>query len=445
MSVQSLRRNLLYCGYEDMTDYLKDSPLHRYIYKRLLEIRPRYAIETPIIRIFNEIYYQCLNAQSDRNPGLDIKERYFDEEVRWLGSYTAADLVMCFVWAFMKNKCELSFNDECFVDGLYPVISHSDFMGETNELADFIQRENIFLPYKFEPMPCPTTEMPEYHLVMEHNEVTGFEAFMMHLFGGPKFTRCVNPWQEVTDNYNHKVIEWLVLLYKSYEEQMNLARMIEDSFFEGDKEDHAAFMDRLKESIANGVYLEEGMSKNHMRRVRVSVDPDEDYDRMFAAGYNQTMEEAENDKEEQYKQERDTLKYQLEQLKKNYESDLESIEAKYQKEIAVLKEDLAKQSDDSYKEVTVKNTVPDELYMTINEIVSDAKEWFHESGASELTNMLYRYVKNHQYYTNDDLWEQIASIIPAIEKRTAPQQSISVNNADQVNINPHQVHNHPKD
>jgi flagellar biosynthesis GTPase FlhF len=226
---------------------------------------------------------------------------------------------------------------------------------------------------------------------------------------------------------------------------MNLARMNEDSFFEGDKEDHAAFMDRLKESIAIGVYLEEGMSKNHMRRVRVSVDPDEDYDRMFAAGYNQTMEEAENDKEEQYKQERDTLKYQLEQLKKNYESDLESIEAKYQKEIAVLKEDLAKQSDDSYKEVTVKNTVPDELYMTINEIVSDAKEWFHESGASELTNMLYRYVKNHQYYTNDDLWEQIASIIPAIEKRTAPQQSISVNNADQVNINPHQVHNHLKD
>jgi hypothetical protein len=97
------------------------------------------------------------------------------------------------------------------------------------------------------------------------------------------------------------------------------------------------------------------------------------------------------------------------------------------------------------KEDTDTVEVPEELYMTIDEIVSDAKEWFHESGASELTNMLYRYIRKHRYHENTELWDKIESIIPAVEKRTAPQTLVDMPYVSQVNINPHEVNNHVKE
>ena len=51
MTASELQRNLIFSGYSDVTDYLKNSPVNRFLYKRLLEILPLAEIETPVVTI----------------------------------------------------------------------------------------------------------------------------------------------------------------------------------------------------------------------------------------------------------------------------------------------------------------------------------------------------------------------------------------------------------
>ena len=44
MNASELNRQLLFYGYSEVTDYLKNSPLNRYIYKKFLTILPEYGI-----------------------------------------------------------------------------------------------------------------------------------------------------------------------------------------------------------------------------------------------------------------------------------------------------------------------------------------------------------------------------------------------------------------
>lgn len=104
MTSSELHRKLLYCGYSEVTDYLRNSPMHRFLYKQLLVLRPKLKIDTSILTIFNELHYQCLKVQYDRNPGLDVKKRYIEEEIEWLGSINAADLVFSLVLAMLKKR-----------------------------------------------------------------------------------------------------------------------------------------------------------------------------------------------------------------------------------------------------------------------------------------------------------------------------------------------------
>ena len=100
----------------------------------------------------------------------------------------------------------------------------------------------------------------------------------------------------------------------------------------------------------------------------------------------------------------------------------------------------AKQTNAVHKNVSI----PKGFSLSISEIADDAKTWFHKSGASELTNMLYRFARKQQNM-DEDLWKLIDSIVPAVEKRTAPNQTINIPTAQQVNINPKEVVNHTKE
>lgn len=47
MNASELSRQLLFYGYDEVTDYLKNSPLNRYIYKKFLTLLPEYGITVP--------------------------------------------------------------------------------------------------------------------------------------------------------------------------------------------------------------------------------------------------------------------------------------------------------------------------------------------------------------------------------------------------------------
>ena len=441
MNASELSRKLLYCGYSDVTDYLKRGPVERFLYKRLIEIVPMAEIDVPVVNILNELYYQCARIQYDHTPGTNVQKRYLEESAAWLDSVSASQLVFCLVRAFLKRKRKLSFNEECFDQSLCPFLNACMFLGLAKDLVHFMELNRIFAPEEFETMTCPIYQLPEkigneYYYYHKRPFSIWFKRYFGQIVE-PE-TIVVNPWAEVTDNYSYSVIESYIKLYHLKEEQLELLKRIEKSCNDDDRTAHSDDFSRIRSNISSDEYL-------HIERVTdYGYDSQEEYDLMFAAGYNQTMEEAGNDKEEQYKQERDTFKYQLDQLKKNYESDLARLESEYQKEIEQLKEELAQESKEQAKVTTEDSTQTNELTFTVTEIANDAKQWFHESGALEITNLLYRLAKKHQNY-DDGLWDLIGSITPAVERRTTPHQTVEIPHAGQVNISPQQVNNYSKE
>lgn len=281
MSPSELRRKLLYCGHSDVMDYLTNSPLHQYIYKQLLEQRYQHHIDTPVLTILNEVYFQCVNVQCDRNPGLDVRHRYLIEEANYLGAYDDAQLVFCVVWAFMKSKGNLSFSEECFMSGICQYIVGGRFDNFTDSLIHFIQDEDIILPNQFDPMPCPTLDLSKCKFECVVDPKVSSWGVLASLFDDGKI-RKVSPWKVVTEDYNHNVIEWLVMLYSSRDDKINLLRMIEESFHSTDKDAHGRSIEELRERVNMGVFMEEAASGKEVQ-------------------YKQ--------EEVEYKQERDTLKH----------------------------------------------------------------------------------------------------------------------------------------
>lgn len=54
MTPSGLHRQLLFYGYDEVTDFLKNSPLNRHIYMKYLDLLPERNIEVPMVRLFNE-------------------------------------------------------------------------------------------------------------------------------------------------------------------------------------------------------------------------------------------------------------------------------------------------------------------------------------------------------------------------------------------------------
>lgn len=120
-----------------------------------------------------------------------------------------------------------------------------------------------------------------------------------------------------------------------------------------------------------------------------------DYDFMFAANLQQTMEEAFNDRTEKYKQERDTYKVRYEELK--YDIKVAQLQAKYQAADAQLKVRKDRPAKDGIIE-----SHPEPAF-TVKEIVAYVKENFSKSGADEISALLYRLAAEHHYLEGDVL------------------------------------------
>ena len=158
---------------------------------------------------------------------------------------------------------------------------------------------------------------------------------------------------------------------------------------------------------------------------------------------------AENDKEEHYRQECNTLRYQLGELKKDYEARLAENEAMHQSEIETLKSELmaarAEQTDHvTGNRAVAVETTPTEFSLTVAEMASYVIKNFSESAANEFINLYYHFAIQYNNL-DDDASKIMDGIIPAIHRRNAPQTQIEIPTAQQVNINPQNVNNNTKE
>lgn len=437
MTASELNRKLLFCGYSDLTDYLRNSPLNRYLYKMLLVIMKGRRIEVPITTMLSEIYYQCIRVRFDSKPGVDVSKRYLDEEAEWLGSKEAAVLVFEIVWMLFQQRRKLSFHEECFVEQLKPVINEFDYQNHQNGMLADMREKDIRVPDEFVPMPCPVKEIPMV-FARSYDGKSFLSSLYERLFFtyGPNSIKRENMWRVVTDNFSHSLIEKYVNVYSKLEDQQALLDLIRYACPRWELSKHEDFFYMLSVSMSNEL---NGGGKTLCLQI-THEDENGKTEGEFGFVGKAAQEYLENfsrelrDVANQYKQERDDLQQRNEDQKKAYDLQVARLEAK----LAELKDErnqLAHQPQ-SLEESNKKK----ELVLTLSEVATHVKERFSKSGADEVSTMLYHMAMQHGFL-EEETFKLIDSIVPAILKRDIPQTNVDVKTAGQVNINPQRVIN----
>lgn len=398
MNASELHRKLLYCGYTDLSDYLNESPANRYIYNKVIDLLPLHKINVPIVTLFNEIYYQCVRIQCDGNPGEDVSRRYLAEEERWLNSKLAAELVFCIMWVLVKRKEKLSFNEDCFISRLTPLIAQSEFMPLAEEFLHFMESEKIYSPGMFKPMTCPVNVIP----VRIDNEHPGW----LHL---NKPSAVHNPWREITDGFSQNTIKWYVDLYSKREDRIALLMRISKACNSEEKKGLDDFFLRQKKEINAGNFI-----SSNMKMFQV-------YGNSMYPARILDGREILTIKDDESK----TLEYKTRKIAE-LKDEKASLEARYQAEIEKLKKQLEQQqsqpSGDS-KEMT----------FAVSEMVAQVKECFDEMAAYQFCNMIYTLaIKNGNI--DKEALALLASVIPDIKQRDYIRQTLNFYQTDQVNV-----------
>ena len=424
MNASELQRKLLYWGYTDLTDYLRNSPLNRYLYKQMLDYKEKFSIETPIITLFNEIYYQCVRVGFDSNPGENIHGRYLKEEEFWLKSKAAAEMVFIFVWVLLKRKRKLSFNEECFVDHLNPLVQHSANKELIEDILKDMQEKDIKVPDQFAPMHYPVAGIP-IQKKPDHNSIFRRLGRYIHRALQPddRFIPSGNSWLSLTDNYSHALIERYVKLYTNVNDRLALLDHIEHSCTRRQHKRHEDFFLGLRAHITSGQIV--------VKVLRDGEEPTK-WEESGMIGAQEFLNPYTNELQniaEQYKQERDEVRQECEDQKKAYELQLARLEAK----LAELKNErnqLAHQP--ALQDVDKGNTK--ELILTLNEVATHVKERFSKSGADEVSTMLY-HMAIERGILEEETFKLIDGIVPAVLRRDVSQTHVEIPTATQVNIN----------
>lgn len=384
MTASELNRKLLYRGYDDMVDYLRNSPLNRMIYQVLLTYGPKPMSKLPMLTIFNEAYYQLFRINIDSNPGVDLRKRYLDEEEAYLGSHETAMVVFNIVWALIRRKWDedTSFNEKCFQEEFYPIMETGQFPSLSYIIIKFTAGERLLPSKKFRALPSPISELPD-----------------------SESPENKDAWREVTNNFSYKMIERYLRLFATKEEQQALLKIIEGACTDSVSNNHKSIFPKLRANIDAGKY------------------PQEKYDSEdFSDGMELT-----------YKEELEALKVRYKELQNNLQYELSSREYKYKDELDQLRAEMEHKS--IFRRKKRERGV---FYFSATEMIEHAKSKFSKSAADEFSLMLYQLALKHGYI-EEGIGNMIDEIVPAVLTREAKIQKVDLKTAENVFFNPERV------
>lgn len=440
MTPSTLNRKLLFHGYEDVTDFLKNSPLNRYLYKRILGVLSASGIVVPVVKLFNEIYYQCVRVNYDGTPGVDIERRYWSEEEVWIGSSDATHLVFCVVWALLGSKPSLTFQEECFLSALIPHIKKSALRVFAEDLPREFRLSGLSVPDRFPVMTCPVSELP----------IVTDKGGAPNCFWGlddPAYVTLMamqkevhDAWEMVTCGFTHSVIEQYVRLYANQDDQLRLLSCMASALTQSEAKERGAFFKDLDLRITTGSFdPTEGLP---LQPVSTSgVDADRRW-QLFSLDLEEN-DDGNFDLARQYRQERDALMVQLEEMRKIHATELARLEARYRAEIKELMKENSRFIRWSKKKSGAwepSGAATNGLVLHLDEVAAHVKERFSRSGGEEVSTMLYHLAVEHGNLA-EETFKLIDSIIPAIMKRDLPHQTYELPNVTQLINNPEKVVN----
>jgi hypothetical protein len=278
-TASELNRLLLFCGHSEMADFLTDSPLNRYLYKHFLNILPQHQIETPMVSLFNEIYYQAVRVDYDATPGVNIGDRYLRDTEVQLQSQPAAQLVYSVVWVLLHQKPTLSFNEECFLAQLKPIVLSSDFYDFADRLRVEMYSRQLLVPSTFPTITCPIDGLPNFILREEPDpDIPNLVKVILHSDDYQTEFRnwkaYSDAWIAVTGRFSHEAIERLVQLYKTPADQIRLVEMIQNACPREDLNNHIRYLSELIGRIRTGriVAKKQGTTVVTDKRIEMNVD-----------------------------------------------------------------------------------------------------------------------------------------------------------------------------
>lgn len=398
MNPSLLSRKLLYYGYTEMTDYLQNSPLNRYLYKMLLDVMPKKGVNVPILTMFNEIYYQCVHINFDGTPGVDLEKRYIDDEAEWLKSKPASELLFCVVRTLLDLKTELSFPEECFLTQMTQYMKNSEFRGLSAQILKELRHMGFLVQNDFQTMPSPLIglfrfidqDKMEYRALFGALYRAGKDAQIeASLSGIEEF--CL-AWKVVTSDFNHHIINKLVCNYKSIDDQLAISQYIRTA----NKNRESDFFDELEEKIKFG----------HMEQEEIP----------------------------------DTKREPLELLEPGDKSHLRKY--LYLERVASefdFEEPVPAKEESSTTKQTNTPVFP------IVEMVEYVKQNFSKTAANEFCTMCYRMLLHQGNKIDENIAQMLDNVDAAIIQRDAKRQIIEIPTAGQVNINPQTVVNQVKE
>lgn len=441
MNASELNRKLLFHGQHEMTDYLRNSPLNRFLYQEFLVILSTSGIDVPVVKLFDEIYYQCVRIHYDVNPGIDLGRRYWEEEEAWLYSSEGAQLVFCAVWALLSGDRKRPFHEDCFLHVLTPYLRNSAFCHFAEELAQKLHEYKIKVPERFPVMTCPVSEIvPEFTLTIEQEKS----------FWGYSDTRrditmdaWRRTWANVTCNYAHSVIEKYVRLYPDPDDQLKLIDCMQEPLYPKMHPEELRFLKELRQRIITGSFDPE----DHPLLPPIAspyMDEEENGERRLSLSLEGTEESHNMDLAKQYREERDAFRSQLEEMQKGHALELARLEAEYK----VLTEELRKENEKFIHWPSKKKSKPlpkanlgsNMLVFSLNDVAAYVKERFSKSAGEEICTMLYRFALEYGNLSKET-FKLIDSILPAILNRDLPHQTFEFPNVSQFNNNPGTVVN----
>lgn len=275
-NASELNRLLLFCGHDEVADFLNGSPLNRHLYKHFLRLLPQHQIETPIVSLFNEIYYQAVRTSYDATPGVDIGSRYLRETEAQLQSQTAAQLVYAVLWVLLCNKPTLTFGEECFLSQLQPFIPTNGFSDFATQLNEELRSLGIETPSSFPTITCPVDGLPTLVDREEQdpdvpNLVKIFLKSDDHEANLRNWQAYSKAWIAVTGRFSHAAIERLVRLYDRFADQRRLVEMIQDACPREDLHIHTCYFTELCARISSGQFAAETMAATEQQNKNIKV------------------------------------------------------------------------------------------------------------------------------------------------------------------------------
>ena len=443
MTASALNRKLLFSGYDEVTHFLRNSPLNRHLYKKILGVLSASGIAVPVVTLFNEIYYQCVRVNYDGTPGVDFERRYWSEEEAWIGSADGTQLVFCVVWALLSGKPAFTFQEECFLSALVPHIKGSALRDFAEGLSGEIRSYGFSVPDRFPVMTCPVSELPIF--TDKGGGPNRFWGLDDPAYITTEATRreVHDAWATVTCGFMHSTIEQYVRLYASQDDQLRLLSCMESALSQNEAKEHGAFFKELALRITAGSFdPTDGLSLQPVSAPGADADGGDESGRPSLLDLGDGGDDL--DLAKQYREERDALRSQLEEMRKSHAMELARMEAKYRAEIKELMEEnsrfFRRPSKRRSASLKAAGRSTDILMLDIQDVAEHVKERFSRSGGEEVSAMLYRFAVEHGNLS-EETFKLIDSIIPAIMKRDAPNQVFKVAHVEQFNNNPGTVVN----